>query len=184
MKYDSDKTVDQGSTCAVKCDENTKIIISNAAPADLDDIAALEAVCFPPAEAATKESFKRRIDRFPESFFTAKIEGKIIGVINGCVTNSTVLYDAMYHNDKEHVADGKNQTVFGLLVHPDYQRKGIAAALLNYMIDVSKKRGKQAVILTCKDSLIHYYEKFGFVNKGVSDSSHGGAVWHNMYLKL
>ncbi len=184
MRYDSDKTAAQSSTCTAKCGENMKIVITNAVPADLDDIAALEAVCFPPAEAAEKESFKKRIDRFPESFFTAKADGKIIGVINGCVTNSNVFYDAMYHDDKEHVENGKNQTVFGLLVHPDYQKKGIAEALLNHMINVSRERGKQAVILTCKDKLIHYYEKFGFVNKGVSDSGHGGAVWYNMYLKL
>ncbi len=161
-----------------------RISITNAILEDLDDIAELEAKCFPPAEAATKESFKRRIQRFPESFFTAKFDGKIIGVVNGCITNSDTLYDAMYHDDNEHVSDGKHQTVFGLLVHPDYQRKGIAALLLNHMIAVSKRRGKKAVILTCKDKLIHYYEKFGFVNKGVSESSHGGAVWYNMRLEL
>lgn len=161
-----------------------KITVENAAPGDLDYIAELEADCFPPAEAATRDSFKRRINRFPESFFVAKLNGKIIGVVNGCITNSDVLYDAMYHDDNEHVSDGKYQTVFGLLVHPDYQKKGIAALLLNHLIKVSKERGKKAVILTCKDTLIHYYEKFGFVNKGVSQSSHGGAIWYDMYLEL
>lgn len=161
-----------------------RIVILNAVPEDLDEIANLEADCFPPAEAATKESFRQRITRFPESFFVAKLDGKIIGVVNGCITNSDVLYDAMFHDDKEHVMDGKYQTVFGLLVHPEYQRKGIAALLLRHLIEVSRKRGKKAVILTCKDRLIHYYEKFGFVNKGISGSSHGGAVWYDMYLEL
>lgn len=161
-----------------------KISITNAVPEDLDEIAALEAVCFPPAEAATKESFKKRIQRFPESFFVAKLDGKVIGVVNGCITDSDVIYDAMFHDDNEHVSGGKNQTVFGLLVHPDFQRKGIAALLLNHLINISRERGKKAVILTCKDKLIHYYEKFGFENKGISSSSHGGAVWYDMYLKL
>lgn len=161
-----------------------KTIITNAAPEDLDEIATLEMACFPHAEAATKESFERRINRFPESFFVAKLEGKIIGMVNGCITNSDVLYDAMYHDDNEHVMDGQNQTVFGLLVHPDYQKRGIAALLLNHLIHVSRDRRKKAVILTCKDKLINYYEKFGFLNKGVSNSSHGGATWYDMYLEL
>ncbi len=30
------------------------------------------------------------------------------------------------------------------------------------------------MILTCKDRLIHYYEKFGYRNLGLSASVHGG----------
>lgn len=161
-----------------------KIKITNAVLEDVDAITSLEAVCFPPTEAATMESFKKRILRFPESFFIAKLEGKIIGVVNGCITDSNVIYDAMFHDDKEHISEGENQTIFGLLVHPDFQRQGIAALLLNHIINISRERGKKAVILTCKEKLIHYYEKFGFENKGVSKSSHGGAVWYDMYLKL
>lgn len=163
---------------------NMTIKIENAIPENLNDIATLESVCFPPSEAASKESFKRRLSVFPESFFVAKHDEKIIGVVNGCITNSPVIYDAMYHDDKEHVVGGENQSIFGLLVHPDYQRKGIAAILLNHIIKVSIERDKKSVILTCKDKLIQYYEKFGFENKGVSKSSHGGAIWYDMLLKL
>lgn len=30
---------------------------------------------------------------------------------------------------------------------------------------------------------MHYYAKFGFVNEGVSGSTHGGVVWYQMRLK-
>ncbi len=160
------------------------INIRNATPSDLDEISALELVCFPVEEAATRESFKRRINTFPESFFVAEINDKIVGVVNGCVSNSSVIFDEMYHDDSTHIANGENQIIFGLLVHPDYQRKGIAEKLLNHIISVSKQRGKKSIILTCKDKLIHYYEKFGFVNMGKSESSHGGAVWYDMVLKF
>ena len=41
------------------------------------------------------------------------------------------------------------------------------------------------VVLTCKDRLIHYYEKFGFVNEGLTaKSTHGGAEWYQMRLYL
>jgi ribosomal protein S18 acetylase RimI-like enzyme len=164
--------------------DNIKITITNALISDLNGIEELEAKCFPPAEAATKESFESRIKVFPESFFVAKIKGEVIGVVNGCVTNSPVIYDEMFHDDREHMQDAENQSIFGLLVDPQYQNKGIAAILLNHIIEISKQRNKKAVILTCKDRLIHYYEKFGFENKGVSKSSHGGAIWYDMFLKL
>lgn len=37
-------------------------------------------------------------------------------------------------------------------------------------------------MLTCKEHLLHYYAKLGFVNEGVSGSVHGGAVWYQMRL--
>ena len=38
---------------------------------DLDAVTAVEAECFPAAEAATRSSFEQRIRTFPESFFVA-----------------------------------------------------------------------------------------------------------------
>ena len=41
------------------------------------------------------------------------------------------------------------------------------------------------IVPTCKDRLIHYYEKFGFVNEGLTEkSTHGGAEWYQMRLYL
>lgn len=34
--------------------------------------------------------------------------------------------------------------------------------------------------MTCKDHLVHYYAKFGFVDEGISTSEHGGVSWHEM----
>ena len=160
------------------------IKIRNVNQLDLEAVTKLESICFPPDEAATRDSFKRRIDTFPESFFIGELDGKIVGVVNGCMSNSPVIFDEMFSDDKMHIKDGENQVIFGLLVHPDYQRKGIAEKLLNHIISKSKERGKKAVILTCKDKLIHYYGKFGFENMGVSGSTHGGAVWYDMVLNL
>lgn len=38
------------------------------------------------------------------------------------------------------------------------------------------------MVLTCKDALIPYYAKFGFVNEGVSASVHGNVTWNQMRL--
>ena len=45
--------------------------IVRARKSDLDELTAVEAVCFPPAEAATRESFRARLDAFGEWFFVA-----------------------------------------------------------------------------------------------------------------
>lgn len=157
--------------------------IRNATLEDLDAITAVEATCFPPAEAADKNSFQLRITTFPESFFLAEtMDDEIIGFINGCMTNETVLKDELYHNVSLHNPAGDYQTIFGLDVLPAYRRQGIAADLMNHLIEISKKRGKKGIILTCKDHLIHYYETFGYEHQGISNSTHGGAVWNDMTL--
>jgi ribosomal protein S18 acetylase RimI-like enzyme len=158
--------------------------IRKAILSDLDEIAALEAVCFPEAEAASKSSFLQRMQTFPDSFFVAETEEGIIGFVNGCVTNDEVICDEMFASPSRHVPDGKYQSIFGLDVHPDYRKKGIAAELMNRMIKAAREAGRNGLILTCKDRLIHYYESFGYVNKGVSKSNHGGAVWYDMILRF
>lgn len=151
---------------------------------DLDAVTNVEASCFPHAEAATKASLEERIKTFKESFFVAESNGRIIGFINGCAINETVIYDELYEDSKLHISNGNYQTIFGLDVIEEYRNKGIAAKLMNYMIEVSRVAGRKGVILTCKEKLIHYYTKFGYKNQGISKSVHGGAEWYDMILEF
>lgn len=160
------------------------IKIRQAVTEDLDAITKVEASCFPEAEAATKISLEERIKTFSESFFVAEVDEKIIGFVNGCVINGTVIYDQLYENTKLHNQNGDYQTIFGLDVVSEYRNQGIAAQLMNYMIEASKVAGRKGVILTCKERLIHYYSKFGYKNMGVSESVHGGAKWYDMTLLI
>ncbi|WP_313885187.1 GNAT family N-acetyltransferase [Clostridium sp. DJ247] len=64
------------------------------------------------------------------------------------------------------------------------RKKGIAPQLMNHLIEVSRLAGRKGVILTCKEKLIHYYSKFGFENKGISKSKHGGSEWYDMILEF
>jgi len=161
-----------------------KVTIRGIHLRDLNRISEIEALCFPEAEAATRNSFKERIHAFPECFLVAEADGLLIGFINGCVTNSDVIYDEFYSTTEHHIPNGKNLTVFGLDVIPQYCRQGIAAQLMNNFIELAKNNGQKSVILTCKDRLVHYYESFGYVNNGVSKSTHGGAEWFDMTLVL
>lgn len=151
---------------------------------ELEEIINIEKECFPPAEAAKEEDIRKRFDAFKENFIVAIEDGKVVGFINGCTTDRPELPDELYHDTSLHKPEGEYQTVFGLDVLPQYRKKGIAGKLLNYLIKVSMDRGKKGMVLTCKDYLVYYYEKFGFEHRGVSASSHGGAKWNDMVLLL
>lgn len=159
-----------------------KVIIRNAKANEGKILAAIEAVCFPPAEAASEESVCERLKAFPENFFVAEMDGRAVGFVNGGVTDRPYLPDAMYHDISLHNPDGGYQTVFGLNVLPDFRRQGIAEQLMNALIQSARENKKTGVILTCKDHMVHYYEKFGFVDHGMADSTHGNAAWHDMRL--
>ncbi len=160
------------------------VTIRPATPSDLDAITEVEAVCFPPAEAASRASFRDRLAAFPECFFVAEYEGNIIGFINGCATDERTIRDVMFEDSSLHVPDGRYQSIFGLDVLPEYRRQGIAARLMERMIADAKEKGRKGLILTCKDHKIRYYEKFGYRNLGLSASVHGGAVWYDMILEF
>ena len=134
----------------------TDIKIIQASPTDLDAVTAVEAVCFPAAEAAGRQSFAHRLAAFPESFFLAVHDGQIIGFINGCVTNETTIRDEMYEDSSLHDPEGAYQSIFGLDVLPEYRNCGIAALLMEHMIGDARAKGRKGLILTCKDRLIHY----------------------------
>ncbi|MCI7383196.1 MAG: GNAT family N-acetyltransferase [Hungatella hathewayi] len=159
--------------------------IRNVKIEDLDQVTEVEALCFPAEEAAVEASFRQRIETFPDSFFVAEDEnGRIIGFINGCVTDERTIRDEMFEDSGLHRPEGLYQSVFGLDVIPEFRRQGVAADLMNRLMQEAKARGKKGMILTCKDRLIHYYEKFGYRNLGLSASVHGGAVWYDMLLEF
>jgi ribosomal protein S18 acetylase RimI-like enzyme len=161
-----------------------EVTIRGVRSEDLDRVAEIEAICFPVTEAATRKSIKERIAAFPDYFLVAETNGLLLGFINGCVTNSDIIYDELFHSTRHHTPTGSNLTVFGLDVIPEYRKQGVGALLMNQFIQIAKNTGRRSVILTCKDQLVHYYESFGYVNKGISRSNHGGAQWFDMTLVL
>ena len=73
--------------------------IRKASMADLEAIARMELLCFPEAEAATKESFEKRIAIFGDCFWLLEDENQnLIGMINGMVTNEELLRDEMFED--------------------------------------------------------------------------------------
>ena len=168
----------------IKNNASENYVIRKATIEDLDNIAQLEATCFPAAEAASKESFKKRLERYPDYFLLLFISDKLVSMVNGLVTDTSDLQDEMYDDAGLHNPEGAWQMIFGVDTDPAYQRKGYAEATLRAFINNAQKEGRKGVVLTCKDKLLHYYAKFGFENEGISASTHGDVTWYQMRLKF
>ena len=158
--------------------------ITYAEEKDIAAIAAAEAACFPPAEAATEQEFVERIKYYGNHFWLLYDADKLIAFVDGFVTDEPDLTDAMYENACMHNENGAWQMIFGVDTIPEYRCRGCAAALLNHVIGEAEAQGRKGLVLTCKDKLVHYYAKFGFVNEGVSGSTHGNVVWYQMRLRF
>ena len=156
--------------------------IRTATMADLEAVAAVERSCFPAAEAATAEQFAERLKYYGEHFWLLFLEGELISFVDGFVTDEKDLTDEMYERAELHDKNGAWQMIFGVNTVPEYRKKGYAELLLRRAIEDARKQGRKGLVLTCKQELVHYYAKLGFVDEGVSASVHGNVVWYQMRL--
>jgi len=164
------------------------LTVRKATEADAAAITALEAACFPSAEAAPYESFAARLQAFPDRFWLLFADGELVSMVNGSLSDEPDLRDEMFHDTSLHDPNGRWQMIFGVATHPSHRRKGYAAKLLETAIrdcrEESAAAGREGLVLTCKEEKLHYYAKLGFVNEGISSSEHGGAVWYQMRIRF
>ena len=151
---------------------------------DLEAIAAVEATCFPAAEAATAEEFAGRLQQYGDHFWLLWEGERLLAFVDGFCTDWPDLTDEMYADASLHRENGAWQMIFGVNTIPACRRQGYAGQLLQWAISDARAQGRKGLVLTCKEALVHYYAKFGFVNEGVSGSTHGGVVWYQMRLKF
>ena len=151
---------------------------------DLKAIAAVEAACFPAAEAATAEEFAGRLQQYGDHFWLLWEGERLLAFVDGFCTDWPDLTDEMYADASLHRENGAWQMIFGVNTIPACRRQGYAGRLLQQAIADARAQGRKGLVLTCKEALVHYYAKFGFVNEGISGSTHGGVVWYQMRLKF
>ena len=148
---------------------------------DLEAIAAVEAACFP---AATAEEFAGRLQQYGDHFWLLWEGERLLAFVDGFCTDWPDLTDEMYADASLHRENSAWQMIFGVNTIPACRRQGYAGQLLQQAIADARAQGRKGLVLTCKEALVHYYAKFGFVNEGVSGSTHGGVVWYQMRLKF
>ncbi|WP_163229830.1 GNAT family N-acetyltransferase [Bifidobacterium aerophilum] len=159
------------------------LTVRHATEGDVDEISTIEAACFPPAEAASPDALRARVAAYPECFWLlCDDDGSIISFINGFATDDRDLDDDMYDDPSRHDPHGAWQMIFGVDTEPGSRHRGYASRLMHRVIDDARAAGREGLVLTCKDRLIGFYARFGYVDEGISGSTHGDVVWHQMRL--
>lgn len=157
--------------------------IRHATKHDISAISEVEAKCFPPSEAASEKAFTGRIENYGNHFWLMYENDKLIAFVDGFVTDESDLTDEMFADATMHNENGAWQMIFGVNTLPEYRNNGYASELLRRAVDEAKEQGRKGVVLTCKDKLLPFYARLGFVDEGITDkSTHGNAVWHQMRI--
>jgi ribosomal protein S18 acetylase RimI-like enzyme len=151
-------------------------------PEEADEAATIEQICFPPNEACSEQHMKERIAKAPELFLVAvdKSTGRLAGFLNGLSTDESAFRDEFFTDANLYDLDGKNIMLLGLDVLPEYRRQGLAKELVYRYARRAQENGRQMLILTCLKSKVKMYEKMGFVDRGIANSTWGGEEWHEM----
>ena len=74
--------------------------IRSATIKDLEALHAIEITCFPPNQAASLETLERRLNIFPQHFWLIEEDGKVIGFINGMITDYNTVEFSRKNNRK------------------------------------------------------------------------------------
>lgn len=112
-------------------------------------VAALERLCF--SDPWSETSVASELDNELSTWLVAEEEGLVLGYVG----SQTVLDETDMMN---------------IAVHPDYRRRGIAAALIEALVFSLKVRGSRSLKLEVRTSnhpAIALYEGMGFVRLGL-----------------
>ena len=80
-----------------------------------------------------------------------------------------------YHNPT-----GKKAYIMNMYTTPEYRRQGLAREIVFQYLRREREKDRRLVILTCLKSKVEMYQKFGFTDHGIADSTWGGEEWHEM----
>ena len=127
-----------------------------------------------------------RIAAAPELFLVAidKETGKIAGFLNGIATDEYYFRDEFFTDASLHNPGGRNIMLLGLDVLPEYRRQGLGSELVYQYLRREREKGRREVFLTCLKSKVKMYQKMGFTDRGIANSTWGAEEWHEMSCTL
>lgn len=156
--------------------------ISNSGEADL--AYAIEAQCYPPEAAASREAFHRRYQQFGDFFYVAEEGGELAGVANGIRMAHDRIEDEGLKQLEGSDPNGPYFCLLTVAVAPDFRRRGIGHSLVRAIVQQARGQRLAAVLLMSEAHLLPFYERLGFRYVKPSASAHGGIAWHEMRLEL
>ncbi len=151
---------------------------------DLNTILQIENKGFSSEEAASKEALINRINVIKDTFIVAEYDGEIAGYVNGPVINQAFITDDLFDETTNNPPHGGYIAILGLVVGESYRNQDLAGKLLDHLEHLAIEHERQGITLTCKASLISFYEQYSYINYGVSESKHGGIQCFNLVKNL
>lgn len=119
-------------------------------PADIDDIYELNSIVFGNDNEAKLVDYVRHTSKFiPELSLVALSDDKIIGYI---VLSKVIIANGDYRHESLGLAP--------MMVHPEYQRRGIGAKLITNDLQIASTLGFTSVLVFGHE---YYFTKFGFL---------------------
>ncbi len=126
----------------------TDLVFTVPDRADIQQLKSLWADCFYEIPEAVNLIFDRYFDLF--SAYCAKYGGKIVAAL--------YLVGGSLNGEKAHY-------LCGAATLPDYRKKGIMSALIEYALnDAAEKGDKLSLLFPANDGLYSYYSKLGYVS--------------------
>ena len=131
------------------------VIVRNATAADLDEVMRVEREAWPPEIQAPREKFESRLRIFPQGFYIALFQGKVMGVS----TSEIIAYDPAHPVEKwETVTDngwikkthdlkGNALYVVSVGVSPFGGGKGIGSQLVQAQKKLVEQLGLDCLVL-------------------------------------
>ncbi len=141
-----------------------KMMIRNIKHEDIDDIIALQAVCFPGMDPWKRSQLESHLEIFPEGQFCAEYDGDIIGSCSSLIINFDEYDDRHTWDDvtdggyiTNHDPDGYNLYGIEVMVHPGYRRMKIGQRLYEARKELARQLNLKSIIIGGRIPNYHKY---------------------------
>ncbi|MEP2533989.1 GNAT family N-acetyltransferase [Shimia sp.] len=135
-------------------------------------------------ESATLGKISKRIANYPEGFLILEMNNTVVGFINSGCAHNVEMSDEDFKELIGHDPSAPNVVIMSVVVDPEFQGRGLSAALMSEFVKRMTGAKKETIHLMCKEHHVPLYEKFGYRYTQPSASDHGGVQWHEMVMDL
>ncbi len=140
----------------------------------LDVCFALEQASYPADEAATRERMELRAGRASELFLVLLRGKEVLGFVNATACGGSLSAETMAEHDDR----GRHVCIHSVVVAPSHRGQGLARVMMTeYVERLQRSTRYECAHLLCKEQLVPFYEKCGFVCSGPSAVQHGTTKW-------
>ena len=157
-------------------------MLSPALVEEAETLFEIESEAFPADEAADLDGIRFRIQNANEYFLLYKLEGQLVGYVNGTLClESEVTHESM----SEHKAEGKTLILHSVTIANSFRRKGHGRTMLRKYIEEMKRRMYVTkILLLAKKHLCPFYESCGFTTLRISPVEHGKESWYELAMDM